>query len=102
MDGNNFSTNMGYVKLSISVLGPKDEPVSLESKIDSDNDNNILMPPILNQQTYQLVFSIYKGRICAPESDTIGKVDPFILIEFGGIKKKTKYMSDEEYPVFNE
>jgi len=75
-EGTDFSTNKGFVKLSVSVLGPNDEPVSLECDDNDAGDDNILMPPMINNKTFQLKFSIYNGAAIAPEVDMGSKIDP--------------------------
>jgi len=74
-EGTDFSMDKGFVKLSISVLGPNDPPVSLECD-DDDAADEILMPPIINTKTFQLKFSIYNGNANAPEVDITSKIDP--------------------------
>lgn len=75
-EGADFSMDKGFVKLSISVLGPHDEPISLECGDEESDDNKILMPPVINNKSFQLKFSVYSGIANAPEVDTIGKIDP--------------------------
>lgn len=46
----NYAGTCGFLRLSISVLGPGDEPVSLELDEESSENIDILMPPILDHK----------------------------------------------------
>jgi hypothetical protein len=81
----------GYLKLSITVLGPGDKQhIHDEHEVEDENDI-VIMPPSIEQKGYLMKVKLYS--VCdLPQMDEglIGeKCDPYIVVEFGGRSNKS-------------
>lgn len=76
---NKFNEITGYLKLSVSVIGPGDEQVALneDTRIDKTENHFIMKPPHIETRYFQLKIRIFKGEKL-PDMDTFGTIDAFI------------------------
>lgn len=96
----------GYLKLSVTVIGPGDKPYIHDPADDGKSDANLstaglasmlLLPPSIKQETHFLVTNVYKGDgLPAMDSAKLGitkaGLDGYVSIEFAGNKRaRTKY-----------
>ena len=111
-----FTKISGFVKLSVQVYTQGDKQILLteeEVKGQSSVTNmglsnsqdpqfqqdsqHFLMSSMVKTHSYQLVISIFKAENLI-KADTFGSIDPFILIQFGKMKFKTKIIKNNPNP----
>eukprot|EP00004_Rigifila_ramosa_P005707 TRINITY_DN16378_c0_g1_i1.p1 TRINITY_DN16378_c0_g1~~TRINITY_DN16378_c0_g1_i1.p1 ORF type:complete len:1467 (-),score=375.36 TRINITY_DN16378_c0_g1_i1:84-3968(-) len=94
----------GFLKLSISVMGPGDEQV-IHSEDDvraADGSEVILLPPKVQQEGHLLMVECHSAE-GLPKVDTTGSVDPFIRISYAGNPPVcTSVKKDTTNPVWGE
>ena len=118
----------GYLKLSVSVIGPKDKMVihdededeQKEKEQDATNGGDIsglvLMPPTIKREWRYIVVSVYRAEYLPVMDRKVGTgplvmsdsgIDAFFQVEFGGAKPEpTKVVTvkgrrSELNPIFN-
>jgi len=104
-----FPGIQGFVKLSICIMGPRDQPPphSEAEELDeessgSDLQSMVLMPPSITTQPHGLDISFFKAE-SLPKMDTFGKCDGFLSVKFGGNPEiKTEIIKKSYDPVWNE
>ena len=90
-EGKDFNEITGYLKLSVSIIGPGDEQVQLnedKSGIDNTDGEGILMPASIIRQYKQLVFKILKAEKL-PKMDTFGTIDAYLQTTYFKSNLKT-------------
>jgi len=86
----------GYLKCSITVLGPNDEQY-IHSAADADDDDGgmlgVLMPPEVEQHGCLLrIQCLYVDELPVMDEGLIGgKCDPYVRVEFAGIDISTPH-----------
>lgn len=94
----------GYLKVSVSVIGPGDEQIThtQEEEEAADGNEMILMPPEIEQEGHMLAVRVHRAD-GLPKVDTIGSCDPRIAVEFAGNPPvKTSVKKDNQSPVWGE
>lgn len=68
-----FNELCGYLKISVSVIGPGDEQIPLtdDSGLDKTDREVMLLPPYISVHYYQLKFRFIKAERL-PKMDTFG------------------------------
>ncbi|MES1914224.1 MAG: hypothetical protein MHM6MM_006322, partial [Cercozoa sp. M6MM] len=103
----------GYLRVSVTVLGPEDEQISHDDEVFDEEEGEmlcVLMPPEVEQDPHLLTVTVHEVRDL-PVMDTGvvgGKCDPFVSVHFASNKVKTRtgtglnYRFDESIslPVF--
>lgn len=88
-ESKDFQIIRGHIKLGISVQAEGDDDVDLTVKeIEDSKDNQMLLPPQISLEPYQLTVSLLKAE-GLPKLDFAGTIDAFIEVEFGGFKIKS-------------
>eukprot|EP00475_Leptophrys_vorax_P032002 TRINITY_DN4892_c1_g1_i3.p1 TRINITY_DN4892_c1_g1~~TRINITY_DN4892_c1_g1_i3.p1 ORF type:complete len:1239 (+),score=404.15 TRINITY_DN4892_c1_g1_i3:101-3817(+) len=88
-----FQGVQGYLKVSVTVLGPGDK-LFIHEDDEEEEESMVLMPPTIEQKGYLLGVQTYLGQDL-PVMDLDGilgnKCDPYVQVEFGGrVSKGTK------------
>eukprot|EP00027_Filamoeba_sp_ATCC50430_P012373 CAMPEP_0168566368 /NCGR_PEP_ID=MMETSP0413-20121227/14383_1 /TAXON_ID=136452 /ORGANISM="Filamoeba nolandi, Strain NC-AS-23-1" /LENGTH=1321 /DNA_ID=CAMNT_0008598385 /DNA_START=51 /DNA_END=4013 /DNA_ORIENTATION=- len=104
-----FKGIQGYLKLSITVLGPKDEPPAHEEAEEDDDEKTgadlqsmVLMPPTIATEQYSLDVSVYRAE-GLPKMDNFGKIDGYVAVKFASNPEiKTEVIKKEYNPTWNE
>eukprot|EP00792_Barthelona_sp_PAP020_P008050 TRINITY_DN3192_c0_g6_i1.p1 TRINITY_DN3192_c0_g6~~TRINITY_DN3192_c0_g6_i1.p1 ORF type:complete len:1301 (+),score=392.31 TRINITY_DN3192_c0_g6_i1:429-3905(+) len=96
----------GYLLISISVCPPGDTsppPIPYSELINSGNDLNddILLPPQMEIQTVNAHFNFFRG-IGLPQTDRFGKIDPYIRVDYNGVELKTRVISKNYCPIWDQ
>lgn len=93
----------GYVKATVTVLGPGDKPPSHEStqvQRDDEGGDLILRPPTVSRRGYNLNIKIYRAEDL-PEMDPVsGSCDPFVSVKFNGNVQRTNIVRRDTKPVW--
>lgn len=98
--GKNFSEIMGYVKISASVLGEKDQNVELEVEpiASITKEKKVLVPPEIERKTYQVIIDVIRGKNIKPAD---GKtVDSYLGVEFGQVYSVSETILKNTNPVY--
>lgn len=96
---------LGYLKLSVSVLGEGDAQIALEEEKLKEGAEmsieqlNIMFPPQVKLKGHQVIVTVFKGEQLK-KMDTIGSVDPYVQIRYGDLKQKTKVVKNNQNPVW--
>ena len=80
---------IGYVKLTIEVLGPGDEPTITEAITDDPSIEKTIISPKIRPTGHIIMAEIYRAEFLTPINITKRTLDPFIRIKYGGIGKET-------------
>jgi hypothetical protein len=108
---------MGYLLVSVALLGPADEPVTHdEVLVETDTLSNCLYPKDTPFQTIDLMITVYRAEdipqmdfsfttgINAIDRFTGQKdkqcADPFVVISYGGNSVQTITIPQSQYPEF--
>jgi hypothetical protein len=96
----NYSEITGYLKLSINVTCTGDESVQIEED-DGPEDSNVLMPPSLNPQFFQVKLRFFQAQDIPPMDMGFGvlrkaKTDAYVLSQYKKKKLKTTVRTMEE------
>lgn len=97
----NYNELSGYLKISVSVIGPGDEQVPLveSSDIDRTDREVMLLPPHISLHYYQLKFRLIKAEKL-PKMDTFGTCDAFIQVDYMGKSVKTSVVTQKNDQVY--
>eukprot|EP00808_Paulinella_micropora_P000340 g32402.t1 len=87
----------GYLKLSITVLGPGDEQY-IHSAADADDEEGgmmaVMMPPEVETKGYLLSLAVYQIMEIPIMDPNIlskgGSTDPYLVVEYAGVKLSTR------------
>lgn len=93
---------IGYVKATIEVLGPGDEPTILESITDDPSAEKTVISPKLRPSGHLIMAEIYRAEFLSPVNLTTRNVDPIVRVKYGGIYKDTNKINDTSNPEFNQ
>jgi len=101
-----FQSILGFMKFSIGVFAVDDPQIPLDQeKIPSERANshalNVLYPPQIVTQPYQLRIKVFKGEKLK-KMDTFGQTDPFVTVEYGVARAETRVIKVTLDPVWNE
>lgn len=91
----------GYLKISVSVIGPGDEQVSLTDDLGVDRTDKeiILLPPSISLKYYQLKFRLIKAQNL-PKMDTFGTCDAFVKVKYLGKTITTSVVKQQNNEVY--
>lgn len=97
----------GYLKLSITVLGPDDEQhihTAAEEDDESDDMMAVLMPPQIDQKGRLLKVRCYEvdGLPAMDEGYFGGKCDPYPRVDFAGVFEKGKHVTGQAVDILQE
>eukprot|EP01083_Nonionella_stella_P051226 136023_1 len=85
----------GYLRVSVVVLGPDDEQKIWDDEEDDEEDDMlcVLMPPQIEQIGRLLKVQIFEvdDLISMDEVQFGSKCDPYFVVEFAGVKVRTKH-----------
>lgn len=98
-------TPMGYIQLSISILGPGDKPKVRDMRVLDKNDNGqmkLFMANRLKLTSYVMILRVYKAENLPPLDTHNYNIDPFVKICFAGGAAQTKKIEDNRNPEFNQ
>ena len=111
----------GYTRLSFHIIGPRDKiknPPKISAVDDHiDIESNILRPAGIQLQPTTFTIKVYQAEDI-PEMDTdyfvtmkralgmhhenLDKVDPYVIVSFAGIKRKTRVVYNSYTPEWNQ
>jgi len=96
----NYNEISGYLKISVSVIGPGDEQVPLtdDTGIDRTDKEVMLLPPHITMHYYQFKFRLIKAEYL-PKMDTIGTCDAFVKVNYLGKSCKTSVVTMKDNQV---
>eukprot|EP00300_Choanocystis_sp_HF-7_P005500 c14114_g1_i1.p1 GENE.c14114_g1_i1~~c14114_g1_i1.p1 ORF type:complete len:1293 (+),score=373.40 c14114_g1_i1:49-3879(+) len=97
------------LKVSITLLGPGDEPVIRKEDEEDKNEEGaeeteLLMPPRMPTEDHLLFIQVHHAKNL-PKVDGLlqgGSIDPFIVVNFAGVTVQTRSEKNNQNPVFNE
>ena len=104
-DDTNLDDNgvQGYLKLSISIIGPGDKMKVHDEESDKKEEaekeakegiSNVYMPPSIQRETLYLVTTVYRAEYlpCMDQNSVTGSrgIDAFFQVECGTAKMKSK------------
>jgi hypothetical protein len=97
----------GFVKLSISVLGPGDKPVvhdaMKELKNKKDNGvNKLFTPGGTKLKSHEIKITIYRCEHLAPLDELTNNIDPYCKVSFAGASAETTAIKESRNPEFNQ
>lgn len=96
----------GYVKVSISVMGPGDRPPvhdpskNLKKKGDA-GESKIFSPGRCKMQGHAVKLCIFKAEHLAPLDLLENTIDPYIIASFAGTKAETRTIDNNRNPKYN-
>ena len=91
---------VGYVKLSIMLLGPDDTPVIHEEE-DEDEDEGesaVLLPPTLKREVVFIRVAVHCAQHLPVVDTYLGSIDPYIELWCAGVKAKTAVRKENRNP----
>ncbi len=94
-----FSTVFAYLKLSISVCTVGDEQVQINDDLLGENDDKIMMSPMIKPLFYQIRFRFFRAeKLPKMDFSLMGKgsLDAYVLLKYMGKKLKTKVLVQKE------
>lgn len=97
-----FEGCMGYVKATIEVLGPGDEPTITEAITDDPSVEKTVISPKIRPKGHLIMAEIYKAEFLSPLGLFSRKLDPYVVVKYGGMSKQTKKIEDTSNPEFNQ
>ena len=97
-----FEGCMGFVKATIEVLGPDDEPTITEGITDDPSVEKTVISSKIKPKGHLIMAEIYKAEFLTPVGVLSRKLDPYINIKYGGMSKQTKKLRDTSNPEFNQ
>jgi len=93
----------GYLKLSITVLGPRDASPAHDEKEEEDEESDgtdlqsmVLLPPSIKTEMQSLDVSVYRAENL-PKMDAFGKCDGYAGVTFGGNKELVTEIIKKSY-----
>lgn len=101
-DPNNPTEEQGFVRLTVTVLGPGDRPPTHESVAESKDDDamdTILRPPTVRQRSYMLHMKVYRAEDLPVVAS---RCDPFVSIKFNAYVLRTPVIANDTKPVWNQ
>lgn len=113
----------GFLKFSVSCIGPNDEAIPLKDEkfegnnktkaiqdetnqyftdgpVGDLNEGGVLYPPFIKIKPYQIRIKLIKGENLV-KMDKYGTIDTFLVFEFGTVQYKTKTIKNNPNPVWN-
>eukprot|EP00033_Pygsuia_biforma_P002484 GCRY01002754.1.p1 GENE.GCRY01002754.1~~GCRY01002754.1.p1 ORF type:complete len:1277 (-),score=458.89 GCRY01002754.1:265-4095(-) len=98
----------GYLKVTVTVLGPGDLAATHDDADDDDDDEEgadlqslVLLPPEMDLIPYELQVRCYRAENL-PKMDRMGKCDGYVQAKFAGQSINTKWIKKSYDPVWNE
>lgn len=98
----NFEGCMGYVKATIEVLGPRDEPTIVEAITDDPSGERTVISSKIRPKGHMIIAEVYRAEYIAPIALGSRYVNPYVKVKYGGIEKSTKRLSNTANPDFNQ
>ena len=97
---------MGFIKFSVNFVRAGSPRTNLERDFDPKQSTNALenlsLPPEIVLKQKQITVSIFRGERII-KLDTFGKgADPYVKLDMGGMKLKSKFVKNSLSPVFSE
>lgn len=97
-------TSMGFLKFSVNFVQAGKARSNLEEEYDPKKNKDALMnldlPPEILMKQRQIVIYLFKGADVV-RMDSIGAgADPYVKVDFGGLKIKSDYKKNQLSPVF--
>jgi len=96
---------MGFIQLSISILGPGDKPRARDSKGIDKKDNGkmkLFMANRLKLTSYVMSLKVFKVENLPPLDSHNYNIDPYVKICYAGNAAQTKTIEDSRNPEFNQ
>ena len=93
---------IGFVKATIEVLGPDDEPTITETVTDDPSNEKTVISPKVRPSGHLIMAEIYRAEYLSPINFTNRQLDPYVRIKYGGIYKDTVKVTKNSNPEFNQ
>jgi hypothetical protein len=99
---NNINQVTGLLKFSVSVAGEGDQASILEPEKEwaSEAMNQILIPPQIKLNTYQISIRIFQGRNLH-KMDKGGLVDPFLVVQYRNYFLTSEIRKKDQNPIWD-
>ena len=78
---------IGYVKATIEILGPDDEPTITEAITDDPSIEKTVISPKIRPTGHLIIAEIYRAEYLSPINFANWSVDPYVWIKYGGLHK---------------
>ena len=95
--GNEFAGGMPVLERKLGEIEDTQQDLILSTSLSSD-DSNLFADDMLESKILTVFVIECKGLVAA---DATGKSDPFVHIKFGNRKQETKYVEDDNNPIFD-
>lgn len=93
---------MGFVKATIEVLGPHDEPyIADEDEEDSASEKTIISPKI-RSKGHLIVAEIFRAESLIPININTRKLDSYVTVKYGGNSVELEEVEGSANPTFNK
>ena len=93
---------MGFVKATIEILGPNDEPTINEAITDDPSIEKTVISSKIKPKGHMIVSEVYRAEYIAPVNIGSRHVNPYVKVKYGGIEKATKKLENTSNPDFNQ
>jgi len=101
-----FQEVLGFIKFSIGVFQSDDKQVNFEDEkiVDSaeNKPTNVLYPPQVDTKNCQVRIRLFRGENLKKMDSLLGKCDPYVKVEYGGLKVQSRVIKVTYDPVWNE
>ena len=99
-----IATPFGFVQFSVNFVRAGEKRTNLEGDYDPKSGKNALktleIPPELQMKQKQLIIRLYRGARIVKMDSTGAGADPYVKVNFGGLKIKSDYKKNQLTPVF--
>ena len=93
---------MGFIKATIEVLGPNDEPTVLEAITDDESIEKTVISPKIRPKGHIIIAEVFRAEHIISSNITTRNLNPYVRVKYGGIFKETKQLKDTSNPDFNQ
>lgn len=80
---------IGYVKATIEVLGPNDEPTIMEAITDDPSAEKTVISNKIRPEGHLIMVEVYRAEYLSPVDVTERNLNPFVRIKYGGLHQET-------------
>ena len=93
---------MGFVKATIEVLGPKDEPYLPDEDDEDASSERTVISPKIRSKGHLIVSEVFRAESLIPINLNSRKLDAYIKIKYGGNSQEIDDVGGTANPTFNK